>query len=398
MSTFRSLVESRNFRRYFIGQTISTSGTWMQSVGQGWLVLELTHSPAQVGLVTACQTLPILLFGAAGGVLVDRHDTRGVLFATQALFMVQSTALGLLTIGGHVRLWMVFALAAVYGFAQLVDLPARQSYVLELVGPTLLTNAVTLNSVNQNAARVIGPAVAAALIALLGIGECFLVNAATYAAVVVALLALDLSATHPPRREARHRGQLREGLRYVWSTPALRIPLVVMTAIGTLTYEFAVTLPAMAEETFHGTASTFGLMTGSMGLGAVVGGLFTARSSRDGLGIVARQAAIFGVAVLALAAAPSLALALAVLLAVGAASLTFIARANSTIQLLAPPEMRGRVMALWTMAFLGTTPIGAPLVGWIAETTSPRLALALGGCTALAAAAYGHVRVAASAA
>ena len=398
MSTFRSLVESRNFRRYFIGQTISTSGTWMQSVGQGWLVLELTHSPAQVGLVTACQTLPILLFGAAGGVLVDRHDTRGVLFATQALFMVQSTALGLLTIGGHVRLWMVFALAAVYGFAQLVDLPARQSYVLELVGPTLLTNAVTLNSVNQNAARVIGPAVAAALIALLGIGECFLVNAATYAAVVVALLALDLSATHPPRREARHRGQLREGLRYVWSTPALRIPLVVMTAIGTLTYEFAVTLPAMAEETFHGTASTFGLMTGSMGLGAVVGGLFTARSSRDGLGIVARQAAIFGVAVLALAAAPSLALALAVLLAVGAASLTFIARANSTIQLLAPPEMRGRVMALWTMAFLGTTPIGAPLVGWIAETTSPRLALALGGCTALVAAAYGHVRVAASAA
>jgi len=398
LSTFRSLVESRNFRRYFIGQTISTSGTWMQSVGQGWLVLELTHSPAQVGLVTACQTLPILLFGAAGGVLVDRHDTRGVLFATQALFMVQSTALGLLTIGGHVRLWMVFALAAVYGFAQLVDLPARQSYVLELVGPTLLTNAVTLNSVNQNAARVIGPAVAAALIALLGIGECFLVNAATYAAVVVALLALDLSATHPPRREARHRGQLREGLRYVWSTPALRIPLVVMTAIGTLTYEFAVTLPAMAEETFHGTASTFGLMTGSMGLGAVVGGLFTARSSRDGLGIVARQAAIFGVAVLALAAAPSLALALAVLLAVGAASLTFIARANSTIQLLAPPEMRGRVMALWTMAFLGTTPIGAPLVGWIAETTSPRLALALGGCTALAAAAYGHVRVAASAA
>jgi MFS family permease len=391
-ATFEALVESSNFRRYFLGQTISQSGTWMQSVGQGWLVLELTHSPAQVGFVIAVQTLPILLLGPAGGVVVDRHDTRRLLLLTQVVAGVQAAALGALTVAGVIQLWMVYVLAAVYGMVQLVDNPARQAFALEIVGPELLTNAVTLNSINMNAARVIGPSFAAALIAWLGIGQCFLINAATFAAVIVAILLLDVAELHPARREARHKGQLTEGLVYVWRTPELRIPLIVMTIIGTLTYEFSVSLPAMAEETFHGSASTYGLMTGAMGLGAVVGGLLTASRAHHGLAVVVRQALVFGVVVLALAVAPTLPLALVALGAVGAASLVFLARANATVQLLADPAKRGRVMALWTMAFLGTTPVGAPLVGWLAQTTSPRWALAMGGIAALASAGFGVVR------
>jgi MFS family permease len=391
-ATFRSLIESRNFRRYYLGQTISQSGTWMQSVGQAWLVLQLTHSAAQVGFVIAAQTLPILLFGPAGGLLADRYDTRKLLLGTQLLAGAQAALLGVLTITGAVRLWMVFVLAAVYGFVQLVDMPSRQTFALELVGPELLTNAVTLNSINMNAARVIGPSFAAALIAWLGIGECFLINAATFAAVIVAILLMDLTQLHPPRREGRHRGQLVEGFSYVWRTTELRVPLIVMTVIGTLTYEFSVSLPAFAEDTFHGGASTFGLMTGAMGLGAVLGGLLTASRPRHGLAVVSRQALVFGVVVLGVSIAPTLGLALAGLSLVGACSLIFIARANATVQLLADPAKRGRVMSLWTMAFLGSTPVGAPIVGWLAEATSPRWALAMGGAAAIGAATYGAMK------
>lgn len=392
-ATFLALAESKNFRRYFLGQTISQSGTWMQSVGQAWLVLQLTHSPAQVGFVIAVQTLPILLLGPAGGLVVDRHDTRRLLLLTQLVAGVQAAALGVLTVGGVIQLWMVYLLAAVYGMVQLVDNPARQAFALEIVGPELLTNAVTLNSINMNAARVIGPSFAAALIAWLGIGQCFIINAATFAAVIIAILLLDVRLLHPARREPRHKGQITEGLRYVWRTPELRVPLIVMTIIGTLTYEFSVSLPAMAENTFQGTASTYGLMTGAMGLGAVVGGLLTASRARHGLAVVVRQAVVFGIVVLGLAVAPTLPLALVALAAVGAASLVFLARANATVQLLADPSKRGRVMALWTMAFLGTTPVGAPLVGWLAQATSPRWALAMGGFAALASAGFGTARV-----
>jgi MFS family permease len=392
-ATFRALIESRNFRRYYLGQTISQSGTWMQSVAQAWLVLQITHSPAQVGFVIAAQTLPVLLFGPAGGVLVDRYDARRLLLCTQLLGGVQALGLGLLTVTGTVHLWMVYALAVSYGFVQLIDMPARQTFALEIVGPELLTNAVTLNSINMNAARVIGPSFAAALIAWLGIGECFLINSATFGAVILAIVLMDLSQLHRARREHRHRGQLVEGLAYVWHTTELRVPLIVMTVIGTLTYEFSVSLPAMAEVTFHGGAATYGLMTSAMGLGAVLGGLLTASRPRHGLAVVSRQGLVFGLVVLGLSVAPTLPIALAALLLVGAGSLVFLARANATVQLLADPAKRGRVMALWTMAFLGSTPIGAPLVGWMAQVTSPRWALAIGGLAAIAASAYGAVKV-----
>ena len=386
---FRALRESANFRRFFVGQTISLSGTWMQSVGQAWLVLKITGSPASVGLVTAVQTLPILLFGAAGGVLIDRVDTRRVLIATNVAGAVQALLLGVLVLSGSVRLWMVFALAASYGFVQLLDNPARQAFALELVGRELLPNAVTLNSINMNAARVFGPSVAAGVIAWLGVGACFVINASSFGAVVLALSTLRHSELQPPRREPRHKGQLKEGLQYVWAQRELRLLLAMMTLIGTLTYEFSVTLPALAEFTFGGGATTFGLMTGAMGVGAVIGGLLTAGRPRSGIRTVIQQSALFGLSVLLVAIAPTEWLAIGALTLVGAGSIVFVARANATVQLLAEPAKRGRVMALWTMAFLGTTPFGAPTVGWLAEHTNPRWALAAGGFAALASALLG---------
>jgi MFS family permease len=240
---------------------------------------------------------------------------------------------------------------------------------------------------------VIGPAIAAIVIALTDVGPCFFINALSFVAVVIALLRIDSSELFARRREVAHRGQLMGGLRYVWSTQQLRVPLIMMALIGTLTYEFMVSLPALAARTFHGGASTYGIMTGAMGLGAVAGGLFTARSVRHGTPILIRQALVFGLLVVAAAASPTLLIAVVLLTAVGAASLVFLTRANTTIQLLAAPEMRGRVMALWTVAFLGTTPIGAPTIGFIGQHVGPRWALLVGGIAALVAGAYGAIRL-----
>jgi len=391
--TFRSLREYRNYRRYYIGQAVSLAGTWMQSVAQGWLVLRLSHSVTQVGLVAAMQTLPILFFGPSAGVLVDRRDTRLTLAVTSSAAGVLAGALGVLTVCGLARLWLVYAFALLLGFVTAVDNPARQAFVSELVPPEALANAVTLNTVNINAARVIGPSLAAVTIALADVGPCFLLNAVSYIAVVIALLWIKPADLFPRRRERAHRGQLRAGFAYVWHTKELRVPLIMMGLIGTLTYEFTVSLPALAERTFHGTASTFGLMTGAMGLGAVVGGLLTATRDRHGTPVLIRQAVIFGVSVLAVAAAPSEWTAVALLTIVGAASLMFLSRANTTIQLLADPAMRGRVMALWTVAFLGTTPVGAPIIGWIGQHVGARWSLVVGGVTAIVAAGYALVNL-----
>ncbi len=388
-STFASLVQSRNYRRYFIGQSISLAGTWMQSVAQGWLVLKLTGSGTAVGLVIALQFVPVLLLGPLGGVVVDRVDTRRLLIATQAVAGALALTLGILTVTNVVELWMVYMLAAGLGLVTVVDNPARQTFVLELVGPDLLTNAITLNSVNINAARVVGPAFAAALIAWIGIGPCFLVNAATVVAVIVALAGMKSSELAPKPLAPRAKGQVREGLRYVWATPALRTPLVMMAIIGTLSYEFQVMLPIFARFTFNGTAGTYGVLTAAMGVGAVVGGLATASRGRSGLDALVRVAAVFGLVILAAAWSPTLPVAVVALVAVGAASITFLARANTTMQLTADPAMRGRVMALWTVAFLGSTPIGGPIMGYIGEHLGARWALTVGGSAAIVAAGYG---------
>ncbi|MDP9405075.1 MAG: MFS transporter, partial [Actinomycetota bacterium] len=344
--TFRSL-GNRNYRLYFWGQTVSVSGTWMQGVAQAWLVLQLTGSGTVLGLTTALQFLPILLGGPLAGVVADRVDKRRLLLVTQSVAALLAVALGVLTATGLVTLWMVFALAFAFGCVVAFDNPTRQSFVLEMVGPDDVANAVTLNSVVINAARVVGPAVGGLLIAGVGIAACFLLNGLSYLAVIAALAAMRPAELTRPRSAARGKGQLREGLRYVWATPDLRVPLLVMAVVGTLAYEFHVVLPLLAREAFGGGARTYGIMSSMMGVGAVVGGLATARRSTPTASGLLRAACAFGAVILALAAAPTLGVALAVLVVTGGASIVFIATANATLQLHAAPAMRGRVMALW---------------------------------------------------
>lgn len=388
-ATFRALQISRNYRLYTAGQGVSLAGTWMQTVGLGLLVLQLTGSGTSVGLVTAAQYIPVLLLAPLGGVLTDRVDTRKLLLCTQAATGVLALTLGLLTISGNVRLWMVYVIASGAGMLQVVDNPARQLFALQLVGPEHLTNAITLNTVNMNLARIIGPAIGAAISSTLGVGPCFLVNAGTFLVVIVALLAMRASEFYPKVRSPRAKGQVREGLRYVNRTPGLRTPLIMMALIGTLAYEFQVSLLLAAKYTFHGDGGTYGLMMSAMGVGAVVGGLVTASRERHGLSTLNSTSVAFGVLMLAVSVAPSLPLAVVALVLLGAVNISFISRANATLQLAADPAMRGRVMALWTVAFMGSTPVGGPIVGWIGEHIGPRWALATGGMACLAAATYG---------
>jgi MFS family permease len=386
--TFAALANP-NYRRWYVGQGISLVGTWMQTIAQGWLVYTLSGSGTELGLVVALQMLPVLFLAPYAGVIADRVDKRRLIIAVQAVMGVLALALGLLTVTGVVQLWQVFVLAALLGVATAFDNPARQAFVMELVGPEHVRNAVTLNSVLVNAARAVGPAVAGILIATVGVSVCFLVNAGSYLAVIASLLLLDLSALQPSRPAPRARGQLREGLRYVVSTPALAVPLGMMAVIGALAYEFQVVLPIIARETFGGGAEAYGFMTAAMGIGAVVGGLVVAGSGRTGTRAVIMSGYAFGIAILLAAAAPSLPIELVALTVVGAASVTFLAVGNSTLQLAARPEMRGRVMSLWAVAFLGTTPIGGPIAGYVSENAGGRAGLVLGGLACIVAAAAG---------
>jgi MFS family permease len=395
-STFASIRHSHNFRLYIVGQTVSMAGTWMQSVAQGWLVLQLTGSGTMLGLVTAAQFVPVLFLGPLGGVVVDRFDTRRLLAITQFAAGVLAAVLGVLTITAVVQVWMVFVLAILLGLVTVVDNPARQTIVLELVGPDLLSNAITLNSVNINAARVVGPSIAALTIALVGVGPCFLVNAASYVAVITALLMMDRRTMIPKILAPRAKGQVREGFRYVWNDPALRTPLVMMALIGTFAYEFQVILPILAKYGFDGDAGTYGLMSAAMGLGAVGGGLVVASRTRHGLGPLVRVSFLFGLAIGLVAISPTLPVAILSLVLVGVMNIAFLARANTTLQLSADPAMRGRVMAMWTVAFLGSTPVGGPIVGYIGQVAGPRWGLATGAVACLTAAAIGARRSLAS--
>lgn len=387
-TTFSALALA-NYRKYAGGQSISLTGTWMQVTAQSWLVLTLTHSALDLGLIVALQTLPVLLLGAYGGVVADRVDKRRLMILLQSLMGVQALALGLLTVTHLVRLWEIALLAVILGLNNTFENPARQSFVLEMVGARDLRNAVSLNSVMVNVARAVGPAVAGLLIASAGIGLCFLLNAASFIAVVASLLAMDRSQLHPSPPAPRSKGQLREGLRYVLSVPELIVPLLMMALVGTLAYEFQVVLPVLASHTFLGGARAYGFMTASMGVGAVAGGLATAARGGTGLRPVTIAAAGFAVVLWLASAAPNLALEYLALALVGWASISFIARGNSTLQLNSAPTMRGRVMALWAIAFQGTTPIGGPLIGWITSAAGARLALATGGLSCALAAALG---------
>lgn len=385
---FASLANS-NYRRYTAGQSISLVGTWMQSIGQSWLVLELTHSATALGLVVALQTLPTLLLGPYGGVVADRVDKRRFMMALQAMMGVLALALGLLTITGAVRLWEVYALAVLLGLNNCFENPTRQSFVLEMVGPEHLRNAVSLNSVLVNVARAVGPAIAGFVIVAGGIGVCFLVNAASFVAVVVSLALLDTSKLSPSTPTPRAPGQLREGLSYVRNEPSIAVPLLMMALVGCLAYEFQVTLPVLAQDTFAGDARTYGFLTAAMGIGAVVGGLYVAARGRTGLPALVVTALAFAVAMAAVAFSPTLTVALVAMALVGATSVAFLSMGNSTLQLAAAPTMRGRVMALWAVAFLGSTPLGGPVAGFVSEQFGGRAGLLLGAVSCVVAALMG---------
>jgi MFS family permease len=370
-----------NYRRYYGGQAISLAGTWMQMTAQAWLVLTLTHSSTALGVVIGLQTLPVLLLGPYGGVIADRVDKRRLMIALQSAMGVQALILGILTVAGEVQYWQIGVLAAVLGLNNAFESPARQSFMLEMVGPEHLRNAVSLNSVLVNSARVIGPAIAGILIATVGIGICFLLNAASFIAVVGSLAAMDRTALKPTMPAPRARGQLREGLRYVRATPELAVPLLMMALAGCLTYEFQVTLPVMASRGLHAGATGFGFMTAAMGLGAVLGGLLVAARGKTGLRPLVVAATGFGAALALATLAPSLPLELVALAFVGWGSISFMSMGNSTLQLTAEPHMRGRVMSLWFVAFQGSTPIGGPIVGWLMAMLGARAGLGLATVT-----------------
>lgn len=378
-----------NFKLFFTGQSISLIGTWMQTVAQGWLVLELTHSATMVGLVVAAQTLPILLVAPYGGLVADRVNKRVLLVGLQTTLGLLALILGLLTVTNLVTLPEVFVIAFVLGIVNAFENPTRQSFLLEMVGAAHVRNAVSLNSVMVNGARAIGPAFAGIIIAWGGLGVCFLLNAASYVAVVVSLLLMNAAALMPSPPALRKKRQLREGFSYIAHTPALLVPLVMMAIIGCFSYEFQVTLPYMAKQAFEGGSRTYGFMTAAMGLGAVVGGLYVAARGRTGIATMVRASTIFGVVILAAALAPDVGLEIVALFAVGAASVSLMARGNSTLQLTSDPDMRGRVMAFWAVAFLGTTPIGGPMAGWVAQTFGARWGLILGAAACFVAAGVG---------
>jgi MFS family permease len=379
-----SSLRQRNYRLFFFGQLVSVAGTWMQTVAQSFVVLDLTHSGTQLGLTSAARFLPMFLFGPLGGVFADRMDRRRVLYVTQALSGLLAGVFAV-TVGTHsIQLWIVYLLALALGFVNVFDNPARQSFISEMVSAGDLPNAVTLNSVAMNMARVLGAALGGVIAAAIGLALCFTFNALSFGAVLISLAAMRSSELFPAKRISRQKKQVRQGLRYVRSTPELLIPLLMIAVIGTLAWEFQVSLPLMASKVFHGGAAAYGVMASVMGAGAVVGGLISAARARPRARALCLAAIGWGIAILAAAVAPSFALELAALVFVGYGSITFNALAKTTLQLAAKPEMRGRVMALWALAWLGSTPIGGPIIGWAGQAIGPRWALVIGGVAALA--------------
>ncbi len=386
--TFAAL-EVRNFKLFIIGQGISLSGTWIQTIGLSWLVLQMTHSGTQLGLVVAAQFLPVLVLGVWGGLIADRFNKRHVLYVTQISFGILALILGILVITHIAQLWMIYLLAICLGLINVADNPTRQSFVIEMVGGERLKNAITLNSTMVNAARIIGPSIAGVLIVSVGVGECFIINAISYIAVLIALFMMRENELHRAPISTKEPGQILAGLNYVWHEPKLKSTLVMMFIIGTFAYELPVVLPLFATITMHGNAKTYSIMMAATGVGAILGGLYTAGQSASREIQLIWTAIFFGLSILLAAFMPSLTTALIALVLVGALSVLFIALGNTILQLTSKPTMRGRVMSLWSIGFLGTTPIGGPIIGFISDHSNPRVGLAVGGVSAIIAGGLG---------
>jgi MFS family permease len=381
--TFHALWHSRNFRLFFVGQAVSVSGTWMQMVAAAWLVLRLTNSGVALGIDTALAFGPILFLGPLGGALADRYDKRRVLLATQVSYAVLALALWAIVATGAVELWMVYALSFLQGVVTAVDQPTRQSFFAEMVEPGDLPNAVSLNAAVMTGTRIVGPALAGALIAGVGMEWCFLLNAVSYLAVIAGLLAMRTSEL-TPHRAPREAGAIREGLRYVWRTGELRRPLLLMSVLYVFSFNYSVLMPLFAERTFEGDAGTLGLLLSVTGVGSLVGALVMAGRASPSERRLSLAAIGVGVVTTLVAFAPTLTAAVVGMIPLGVASIVFFITSNATLQLSARPDMRGRVMALYGAVFLGSTPIAAPIAGWVGEHLGARAGLARGGVIAFA--------------
>lgn len=386
--TFHALGHSRNFRLFFAGQAVSVTGTWMQMVATAWLVLRLTGSGVALGIETALAFGPILLLGAWGGAIADRHDKRTVLLGAQVAYATLALALWALVATDVVELGLVYALALGQGIVTAIEMPTRHSFFAEMVEPRDLTNAVSLNSAVMTGTRIVGPALAGVLIAGVGMEWCFLINGVSYLAVIGALVSMRRDELRR-QRAPREAGAIREGLRYAWRTPGLRRPLVLMSALFLFSFNYSVLLPLFAERTLRGGAGTLGTLLSMMGVGSLAGALVIAGRARADEHRLALAAAVVGLMTVLTAIAPTTSVASVAMIALGFASIVFMITANSTLQLTARPDMRGRVMALYGMVFLGSTPIGGPIAGWVGEHLGARVGLAGGGTVALATGAIG---------
>ncbi|MEU6143104.1 MFS transporter [Streptomyces sp. NPDC047081] len=385
-SSMFSSLKVRNYRLFFVGQVVSNIGTWMQRIAQDWLVLSLTGSATAVGVTTALQFLPMLLFGLYGGVLVDRLPKRRTLLFTQTSMGVAGIALALLTLSGHVQVWHVYLAAFAVGLATVVDNPARQSFVSEMVGPDQLQNAVSLNSANFQSARLVGPAVAGLMITGVGTGWAFLFNGLSFVAPIAGLLLMRARDLHVVERAPRGKGQLREGLHYVAGRPDLIWTIVLVGFIGTFGFNFPVYLSAFADDVFHAGAGSYSAFNTLMAVGSLVGALLAARRGTAKMRVMIGAAAAFGALELVAATAPSLWLFALLMVPIGMFGMTINVTANTSIQMGTDPAMRGRVMALYMMVFLGGSPVGAPIAGWITDAYGVRAGLAVGGAIAATAA------------
>lgn len=383
--TFSSL-RNRNFRLFAAGQTVSNTGTWMQRIAQDWLVLKLTGSTTALGITTGLQFLPMLLFGLWGGVIADRYPKRRLLIGTQTVMGLLAAVMAVLVLTDAVRVWHVWVLAFGLGLATVVDNPARQAFVVEMVGREDLPNAVGLNSANFQLARIVGPAVGGVLIGAIGTGWVFVVNAISYIGVLLGLMAIREAELRSMPIVSREKGQLREGLRYVRGKPELLVAIALVGFIGTFGYNFAVTLAAFSNDVFHAGPGSFGLLNTVFAFGSLAGALLAARRGRTRMRVLVAAAIAFGLLETLAALMPGYWSFALMLIPIGMAGLTFNTAANSTVQLACDPVMRGRVMGIYMLVFMGGTPIGGPLTGWLAESFGPRAGLFLGGLISLIAA------------
>ncbi|REF99761.1 putative MFS family arabinose efflux permease [Asanoa ferruginea] len=374
----------RNYRLYFSGQTISVAGSWMQNIAVGWLVLELTGSGTILGFVTAAKFVPLVVLGPWGGLVADRVDNRKLLLWTQVAQAVLTAVLAALVWAGAATVPLLVIVVFTIGLVNVLDGPSRQSLIPQLVQRELVGNAIALNSITLNLARIVGPAIGGVLIAHLGLTPCFVINALSFGPVIASLLLLRSSEIIPAKRQVSGKGQIRAGISYIRRTPALALPMIMVTVIGTLAWEFPVTLPLLTTTTFHQAASGYGTAMAFLAAGALGGGLVAARRHHISVRSLAYSSMLCGLTISAAGLAPSLTLTHVALMFVGASVTSFNSAAKTVMQLASAPEFRGRVMGLWQIAWQGSAVIGGPVVGWIGSTAGPRYALLTGGIAAAA--------------